>query len=169
MSTRADEPVLVVVCGLPGAGKTTVSEEAADRLDAALLRTDVVRKDVAPDPEYTDAERRRVYDELFDRASARLEAGESVVLDGTFTRTEYRERARSIAERVDVSFQLVRVECEEDVVRDRIAARENDESDADFEIYELYRDQFEAIESEHARIDNSASVTETYQQVADVL
>ena len=67
--------MLVVVCGLPGVGKTTVAEHASERLDGTLLRTDVVRKELFPDPEYTDAEAAAVYDELFARASEELARG----------------------------------------------------------------------------------------------
>ena len=39
-------PTLVVVCGLPGVGKSTVAGVVSDRLEASRLRTDVVRKEL---------------------------------------------------------------------------------------------------------------------------
>lgn len=167
-SARGSEPRLVVVCGLPGAGKTTVSEHAVDALDAELLRTDVVRKELFPDPEYTPAEVRAVYDELLDRAAAALRAGDPVVLDGTFKERELRGDARRTAERVGVPFDLVKVECAEDVIRDRIRARSGDESDADFAIHQQFREQFESVAGPHALVDNSGTLDETLRQVNDV-
>jgi len=166
---RSTEPRLVVVCGLPGAGKTTVAEHAVDALDAELLRTDVVRKELFPDPEYTPAEVQAVYDELLARAAESLRAGDPVVLDGTFKERELRGAARRTAEAVGVPLTLVKVECDEDVVRDRIRARSGDESDADFEIHQQFREQFEAIAGEHALVDNSGTLDETLGRVDDLL
>jgi predicted kinase len=166
-SARGSEPRLVVVCGLPGAGKTTVSEHAVDTLDAELFRTDVVRKELFPEPEYTPEEVRAVYDELLARAAAALRDGDPVVVDGTFKERGLRGDARRTAERVGVPFDLVKVECEEEVVRDRIRARSDDESDADFDIHQQFREQFESIAGEYALVDNSGTLEETLGQVDD--
>jgi predicted kinase len=167
-SARSTEPRLVVVCGLPGAGKTTVAEHAVDTLDAELLRTDVVRKELFPDPEYTPGEMRAVYDELLARAADTLRAGDPVVLDGTFKERELRGEARRTAEDVRVPLTLVKVECSEDVVRERIRARSGDESDADFAIHQQFREQFETIAGEHALVDNSGTLEKTLGQVNDL-
>jgi hypothetical protein len=53
--------MLVVVCGLPGVGKTTVAGMVADRFGAETLRTDVVREELIAEPTYTDEERDAVY------------------------------------------------------------------------------------------------------------
>lgn len=158
-----------MVCGLPGVGKTTVSEAVSDRFGSELLRTDVVRRDVVDQPEYTEGEMRRVYEAMFDRAGDHLARGTSAVLDGTFKREDYRTRARGLAEDHDAAFHLVRVECDRDVVRDRMAAREDDASDADFEIHERFREEFEPIQIDHATVDNSRGVVETRRRIAGVL
>lgn len=157
---------LVVVCGLPGVGKTTISREVVDRLDARLVRTDVVRKEILTEPRYTDAETRLVYEEAFDRARESLQAGTDVVLDGTFRDREYRIRALETAEEVDADFRLVRVVCDEDVVRRRIKQRVDDESDADFEIHQMLRETFDRVALQHDRIDNSGTLAETRRQLA---
>ncbi|MFC6734896.1 AAA family ATPase, partial [Halolamina salina] len=84
--------MLVLVCGLPGTGKSTVAERIAELLPARMLRTDVVRKELFPEPTYEAEESAAVYDELFDRARDRLDAGEHVVLDATFRRRRLRQR-----------------------------------------------------------------------------
>lgn len=159
--------MLVVVCGLPGVGKTTVAEAVADRVNGTVLRTDVVRKQVFDDPEYTEAESRLVYGELFSRAGDRLQAGEPVVLDGTFKRAGDRERARDVAADCGVAFRLVKVECDEATVRERIAAREDDASDADFEVHRTLREEFDPVEGVHLVVDNSGTEREAREQVAD--
>ena len=156
---------LVVVCGLPGAGKTTVSENIAERLDGQLYRTDVIRKELFRDPDYTPEEREAVYAELHRRAKATLDAGRSVVLDGTFKYREHRGESRRAAQNLDVPLALVQVVCDEDVVRERIRARSGDASDADFEIHRQYQREFEAIAGLFTRVDNSGPLTETLRQV----
>lgn len=157
--------MLVVVCGLPGAGKSTVSRRIADTLDGHLLRTDVVRKELFPDPEYTAEESSSVYTEVLARARDRIAAREHVVLDGTFRRESLRNRVVSVATEASVPYRLVHVQCAESVVKERIAAREGDESDADFAVYELLKDEFEPIEQNHTVVDNSGSLEETRAQV----
>jgi predicted kinase len=156
---------LVVVCGLPGVGKTTVAGAVADQLDARLLRTDVVRKDLFSDPEYTDEEERTVYRELFERARETVADGRPVVLDGTFHREEYRERATVLARALEVDAEMVTVECDTDVVRRRIRAREDDESDADFEVHCMFEETFDPIDRDHLTVDNTEGIDATRSQV----
>lgn len=157
---------LVVVCGPPGSGKTTVAGMVADRLDARRLRTDVVRKELVADPTYDDAETERTYAAVVDRARDALPSGEDVVLDGTFRERRFRRAAREAAASVGADWTLVRVTCDEEVARRRIAAREDDASDADVAVRELLRESFEPVEGDHVTVDNSGSLERTREQVA---
>jgi predicted kinase len=161
--------MLVLVCGLPGTGKSTVAERIAELLPASLLRTDVVRKELFPDPTYASEESARVYDELFSRARERLDDGEHVVLDATFRRRDLRERAAAVAEAAGTEYRLVRVTCAESVVRQRIERRqreEDDESDADFAVYNQLKNEFEPIQGDdHVVVDNSGDLSETLSAV----
>jgi hypothetical protein len=157
--------MLVLVCGLPGAGKTTVAGAVADRLDAVRIRTDVVRKDLFDDPEYTDAETDAVYRAVCDRASAALDAGDDVVLDGTFRERAFREPAFDVASEHDADRLVFKVEADADVVKERIRQREGDVSDADVSIYERYEDQFDPVLVDHVVVDNSGSLDATHDRV----
>jgi predicted kinase len=163
----SDATRLVVVCGLPGAGKTTVAEAVTDRLDATVLRTDVVRKELFSDPEYTSEESKRAYDAVFDRASATLADDTSVVLDGTFRRAARRDRARSVAAAADVPFDFLRVTCDESTAKARIRSREGDASDADVAVYELFREEFEPIDDPLV-VDNSGDLDATLARVREL-
>ncbi|NHN43211.1 AAA family ATPase [Halorubellus sp. JP-L1] len=161
--------MLVVVCGLPGAGKTTVAGDVVDRLDAVRIRTDVVRKELFDEPEYTDAETDAVYRAVRDRADAALAADDHVVLDGTYREREFREPAYDLAREHGVDCVVLKVEAADDVVRERIREREDDASDADVSIYEHYRDRFDPLEVDHVVVDNSGSIAETKAQVERAL
>jgi len=158
---------LVAVSGVPGTGKTTVAEALAERLDATVLRTDVVRKELYDAPEYTEAETEAVYETVLDRAGERL-ADESVVIDATFRTRAVRETARTVAERAGADFRLVGVDCDDAVVRERIRDRTDDESDADIEVYELICEEYEPLDSPDLVVDNSGTLAETFTQLDEL-
>ena len=155
---------LVVVCGLPGVGKTTVAERVAAHVDGRIRRTDVIRKELFDDPEYTDAETEAVYAELLARARDDVEAGDAVVLDATFADARFRADARETAAEAAAEFDLVEVACDEDVVERRIERRDGI-SDADFEIHLHFKELFDEIATDHVVVDNSGTEPETFAQV----
>ncbi|MGZ0746514.1 AAA family ATPase [Haloparvum sp. AD34] len=162
------DPQLVVVCGLPGVGKTTVAARAAELIGGDVLRTDAVRKDLFPEPAYTEAESRAVYGELLARAAARLGDGESVVLDATFKRRRSRRNARGLARAAGVPLRTIKVECDVSVVEIRIENRDG-LSDADFEIHRKFRREYEPLQIDHSVVDNSGSEAATLEQVDALL
>lgn len=161
--------MLVVVCGVPGVGKTSVADHVVDEVDGTLLRTDVVRKDLFDDPDYTDEEARAVYDELLARAEAVIERGGVPVLDGTFYARTFRERALAAAERAGVEPRFIKVECEPTVARQRIREREGDESDADVRVHDMFREEFEPLAVPHHTVDNTGALSATRRQVDEAL
>lgn len=161
--------MLVVVCGVPGVGKTSVAEYAATQLDAELVRTDVVRKDIIDDPEYTDEEADRVYGELLARAERFVERDGVVVLDGTFHDRSFRERTLATADELDADYRFLEVECDPSIARERIRERVGDESDADVEVHDMFRDIYDPLDVEHDTVDNSGSLGATHRQVDETL
>jgi predicted kinase len=163
-SAESSAGALVVVCGLPGVGKTTVAERIADHVDGEILRTDVIRKELFDEPAYTDAETEAVYAELVERARDRVAGGTAVVLDATFADARFRADVRETGERVADGFALVEVRCDEPVVERRIERRDGI-SDADFEVHLHFKELFDRIETDHVVVDNSGDQTETFAQV----
>jgi predicted kinase len=158
-------PLLVVCCGLPGVGKSTVSRYVAEQLPATRYRTDEVRHDLFGDPSYTSAETRSTYDELLERARAGLETGQDVVVDGTFKYDRERDRAAAVGEGTGATVRFVRVTCPPAVVRERIQSRTDDASDADVDVYRKHREQFDPLAREHLTVDNGGDLADTYRQV----
>lgn len=142
---------LTIVCGLPGVGKTTTARNIAADNDATIIRSDVVRKQLFPEPTYANQETEQVYEAVLDRARASLP--EPVVLDATFRRKRHRDKAVALAQRERVDYRIVKVECDEHVVKRRITERSGDESDADFSIYR--QSEFEALTREAEIVDNT--------------
>jgi aminoglycoside phosphotransferase family enzyme/predicted kinase len=127
------QPVLVVMTGLSGTGKSTVARRLARALGARLFASDVVRKELAGiegpapaawgegiyRPEWTGA----TYDRLFVLAEASLRDGAPVVLDAAFLDTEERAGAAVVAARANAQLVLVETVCDEETVAARLAAR----------------------------------------------
>jgi uncharacterized protein len=140
---------LVLVGGLPGTGKSTLAAGLADALAAVVIRSDVVRKELAglsgdtPAPAafgegiYTATWTDATYHELLRRARHALHHGETVVLDASWSDETRRVDARRVA--TETVSDLVELLCVAPaaVVAARLAERAaagGDASDADREI-----------------------------------
>ncbi|GAA1156362.1 AAA family ATPase [Streptomyces hebeiensis] len=133
---------LVLVGGLPASGKSTLAGALADRFGFTLLSSDRLRKELAGIPPdraapaaygegiYTAEWTRRTYDTLVGRASALLSAGESVVLDATWTDGAHRAAAARAAERCDADVIAFRCEVPSDLTARRLRERPPGPSDA---------------------------------------
>jgi adenylylsulfate kinase len=86
--------------GLPACGKSAIARELLVQLhargtDAALLESDVMRKQLTPFPRYDAAERDFFYGCLGDIAVVLLQRGVPVVLDATANKRSYRVALRA--------------------------------------------------------------------------
>jgi predicted kinase len=158
--------MLIIVCGLQGTGKTTVAKRIAEKINAILLRTDVLRKELVQVPQYTKEEKRRVYDEMFARAKSLLQNDVGVVLDANFSEQSYRNQARELAQKTHTEFKIVEVDTPEKIVKTRLENRFGDESEAGYREYLRNRDLFEPITEDHILIDNSGALNDTDLQIA---
>ncbi|WP_308011791.1 bifunctional aminoglycoside phosphotransferase/ATP-binding protein [Actinacidiphila acidipaludis] len=143
---RTSAVTLMVVGGLPGSGKSTLSGALADRLGVTLLSSDRLRKELAGLPVeesaaapygkglYTPERTAGTYAALLDRASALAASGESVVLDATWTDTRQREAAVRAAERCDADLVALHCRAPGDVAAARLRTREQGASDAGPEV-----------------------------------
>jgi predicted kinase len=86
---------LILLCGIPGSGKTTIGKEVAARLERCVhVQTDAIRAMLAR-ADYSSLESRFVYEAATSVAKDALRQGYDVVLDATFPREEFRREAIS--------------------------------------------------------------------------
>jgi predicted kinase len=147
--------LIVIICGLPGVGKTTLSKHLAPIMRAAILSTDKIRKELITNPTYRWQERRLVYDVLMLLAKYLHNAGVNCILDATFN-TEYsrKELIRKLTLTPD-QFSIVECICSEDVITSRLKNRRNDYSDADIFIYRKMKKIYEPVRGKHIIVDTS--------------
>ncbi len=134
------ENCLLISVGLPGSGKSSVTETIAKMKGFEILRSDMIRfevlkgEDIFDNRIASDPERRmRVYQEMFRRAEAIIQKEErGIILDATFFTQELRAQAGAIAERAKRPFVIVECVCTEEKSIERILKRtkENYESNA---------------------------------------
>ncbi|MBN9668993.1 AAA family ATPase [Roseibium aggregatum] len=141
-------PQLVAIGGLSGTGKTTLAYALAPEIGRApgarVLRTDVMRKRLlnipetqsAPPEAYTPEASDKVYDKLDETIQWVLAAGHSAVFDAVFARESERQQIGSVAARVEADFTGLWLSAPERVLKDRVAARRGDASDATIDVVE---------------------------------
>lgn len=149
---------LLVVCGLPGTGKSTIAAALEHAVNGVVLSSDRIRKRLVGleptehwrgDPDggpYAPGWTHRTYDEMYEQAQVHLAAGRTVILDATFPVAEWRARFTALAPRHGAVARVLSVEAPAEVVEERLRARALDPtavSDAGVEVYRRARARFE--------------------------
>lgn len=151
-------PILVLMCGLSGSGKTWLAQRLAPALAAAHLRSDVERKRLAglsaTDHSessvgaglYSHDATLRVYDRLAECATDTLQGGYTTIVDATFGRAEDRSRFRGLAVALGVRTGVVYCHERRRILKHRLLERQrraDDASEADLAVLSWQERRFE--------------------------
>jgi predicted kinase len=178
-------PCLVLTAGLPGTGKSTLAQNLARSGRFRLVRSDVVRKELAglspeqPAPAsdrdriYSPAWSDRTYAECLRRAELALFEGERILVDANFRSETRRRPFLEAAARWAVPAVILACQTDPDTARSRLANRKGDASDADWEFYRRAAPEWEEpAPSTRERfwvIDSSGSEEATLHKAKDTL
>ena len=148
--------------GAPGSGKSYLARTLSAALDAELIQTDAVRKELFPEPQYTGGEHAAVYAECHRRIGAVLRLGGCVVFDATNLREKRRGTLYRLAERANAKSIVVVAYASDAVIRARLQHRAegrdpDDQSDADLNVYLQMRRNVEPVPRPHIVVNTSAS------------
>jgi predicted kinase len=116
------QPRLVLLCGLPASGKTTLARELADAYGAVRLNLDEWEAALGVDP-FDDGFQTRLEGQFWELAQRLLVLGTSVVLEWGFWARSERDEKREAARRLGVSVELRFLDAPYDELVKRVVAR----------------------------------------------
>lgn len=169
-ATGGFRPILLLICGLTGTGKTTIANALSAETGMRVISSDIVRKELAriqPSEHrferfgegiYTGAFTEKTYLEMFKIGEGFLKQGVSVIMDATFQKSRYRQEAMELAKKLGAGFHIIECAAGDDITRQRLDKRAKQEgvaSDGRREIYEKQKRLYEAIKEPHIQINTS--------------
>ena len=147
--TESNAPWLIIMHGVSGTGKSTVSETLLEHTGAIRLRSDVERKrlfGLSPLDQssgelkpavYGRETTRKTYDRLHALARQLLLFGYPVIVDATFLKRQHRDAFRKLAASLNVPFLILDMHATPTTLRQRVTARAaSDVSEADLSVLE---------------------------------
>ncbi|MDZ7769262.1 MAG: AAA family ATPase [Woeseiaceae bacterium] len=160
--TRPRTPVLVVMTGLSGSGKTWLSTRLLTALPALRIRSDLERKRLYGLEEKADSHSgiasglydrtadHAVYERVFECARSVLVAGFDLIVDAAFLDAGSRKQARQLAAECGAGFVLVQAAAPLSVLQERLqrrAAAGSDASEAGLAVLQHQRDTADPLDS----------------------
>jgi uncharacterized protein len=134
-AVSGSQPLVLVIMGRVGTGKSTVARQLGSELDWPVFSSDRIRKTLAGVPltERTTPESRemvysermtdRTYKELVEQGLAALASCGGVILDATFSSQAKRDYLHAECAKAHVPVQVIELEAEKDEIANRLQAR----------------------------------------------
>jgi len=154
---------LVIMHGVSGSGKTTVSSKLVEDLCMVRCRSDRERKRLLGLPVeartasglraglYSEVHSKQTYERLADIARSAISAGFPVIVDAAFLRRTDRQRFKAIAAQLGVPFAIVSCAAPDPLLRFRLGVREaarTDASEANHVVLERQRRTLDPLSDE---------------------
>jgi predicted kinase len=162
------KPVLVVISGLPGTGKSYFSKQLAEKVPFLVLESDALRKILFSPPDYSSKESSQLFRAIHLLLREFLKKGIPLILDATNLSERFREHLYAIVNRLDVKLVLVRVEAPPEVVRRRLESRagnSENKSDASWSVYRRMLSSVDRIQRNHYVVDTSQDVSPVIEKI----
>jgi len=162
---QQNNPLLIIVSGLSGTGKSTLTLKLSVDYRAMILNTDVIRKHKAgiplherhfdePDTGLYDPKHsHNTYTTVLDLAKTHLEQKKNVIIDATFQKKSYRDAARKIAEETKSIPIFIFCMAPEDQIKTWLHQRlqQKTASDGRWEIYQRQKKKYEQYTTDESK------------------
>lgn len=157
---RPGNPRLLLLAGLPGAGKSTFARQINAQHPFLTIESDRMRKTLFPRPQYNFAENRRLFDACHYLIDEFLGQGYPVIFDATNIRERDRIPVYNIAQKRRVPLAIIVITAPRATVRRRLHRRESGRdphnwSDANWQIYCRMAPHWEPVTRPHLAADTS--------------
>ena len=158
--TTAD-PVLVMLTGLPGTGKSHLARCLAEVIPFSIVESDRVRKTLFPNAQYSGEESHWVHLTCHAVMEKLLKKGVRVIYDATNLHERHREQVYRLADDLGVKLIVVKVTAPEAVASARLQGRQENKdedqgvSDADWRVYRRMARDVDPIRRNFVVVDTS--------------
>ncbi|MGB5189072.1 AAA family ATPase, partial [Robiginitalea sp.] len=115
------------------------------------FNTDIIRTELGKKQQYDAGAKSYIYDKMLERARDELRKENGVILDGTFHREIFRDRFTGLARDLGIPVKWIELTAKAAIVRERVKDT-RPYSEADFEVYQKIRMEFEPVEGEVFRL-----------------
>jgi hypothetical protein len=154
--------MVILVCGLPGSGKSYFASRLAETIHAQYFNSDRLRKELFPKRTYSKSETAKVYEILLNKMEAAINTNTDLVLDATF---HFKATRKPIISKGKGSIVFIEIQANEDVIRERLK-EDRLFSEADLRVYRLIKEQWEALEQPHLTLQSTNDNIEAMLQKA---
>lgn len=156
-------PVLLLITGLPGTGKSFLARKIAERLPCTIVESDLIRKTLFPQPTYRGAESALVHRVAHVLIEQMLTAGYRVIYDATNLIEWHREKVYHLADRACARLVIICTIAPESVIRERLTQRfiardPRDLSDANWDVFQALQSDQEPVRRPHLVVDTSGDI-----------
>ena len=163
-------PVLIIVSGLPGSGKSYFSRRLAERLPLPIIESDAMRQILSQKPTYSPGESERLFRACHMLIGDLLRRGISVIFDATNLIERNREELYRIADSAEAKLIIVRLEAPPELVRQRMARRQtgidpDDKSEANWQVYQRMTATAQKIRRNHFAVDTSKDIAPAIEKI----
>lgn len=164
--------LVIALCGLPGAGKSSVASVIEERFSVRSVDRDRIREAMFPLCAFSEAEKAASNEAVMAAVAANCRLGFDTLVDGmTFSsrvqRSEFGRMVRDCGGRLAILF----LDCPVHTARERVraAAAEHPARDRDEDLVEEVGARFEPPEGEGLRVDADQPLEAVRQQAADAV
>jgi len=113
-------PVLVVISGYSGTGKTTISNAVSNIINAEYISLDEIEKKITNNS--IDAEKYK-YPVALKYCEISLNNKKNIILDGSFRYKKTRQMVQDLASYYGATYFLIKCDCDETIAQERIKKR----------------------------------------------
>lgn len=159
------QPLVLALCGLPGAGKSTLARCLLDELPLREINRDTIRQALFPLCAFSGAEKNAANEAVSAALVANCQLAFSSLIDGmTFSTADQRHGFARLAHREGARFLLLHLDCPADVAQARLAtADRHPAGDRNTALVNHVQQRFEPPGDEALRLDATLPAVQVHE------